>query len=124
MAGALAMLMGAARIVAPCSISGDLGAAGSTTTVTGAVQTVTVPAGNPGVLQFSGLSFSSVGDIQVNRAGGGWDTLYEGYENTWTDGQSIQMRCVLEDAFNWGQVGIYDQATGVPLQAAIFERTS
>ncbi|MCL4715451.1 MAG: hypothetical protein KJZ75_11120 [Hyphomonadaceae bacterium] len=108
----------------PCSISGDLGASDSTVTVTGAVRTVTAPAGNSGVLRFADLSFSVFGNISVNVNGGGWDLVFEGAEYTWISGQSIQMRCRLEDAFTSGQVGVYDKDTGTLLQVPYFERTT
>lgn len=118
MLGAFLAVMGEVGIPA-MTLSGSLSATGSTSTITGTSQTMTVPATNPGSLGLGSLGGEGTLALNVNGAGfsaGPW---------TISDGQSIQARAIgLASVGNTATGNLVDQTTGQTVAVITIERTS
>jgi len=78
-----------------CTLSGTLDATASSSTVNSSSRTVTVPAGNSGVIRFTDLQALGDGAIlRMSRNGGAYETLFDGFEETFANGDTIMLSAI------------------------------
>lgn len=105
----------------PCSIGGSLSGADAASNIDGAVQTVTVPAGNSGKLRFESQSGILLGLLVRVNGGSLQDIATPGTTITWTNGQTAQLRASGQTS-GAASVDIYDDDTNTFLQTATLTR--
>lgn len=91
----LNLAFAAMSVPSPCTLSATLTttAAPSGGNVTSATVTVTVPAGNGGVINFTSYSFSgTLTDTQYSKNGGAFTTVTEGTGVTFANGDTLAVR--------------------------------
>lgn len=91
----LKLAFAALSVPSPCTLSATLTktAAPSGGAVTSDTVTVTVPAGNSGVLNFISYSYSgTVSDTQYSKNGGAFTSVVEGSGITFTNGDTLAVR--------------------------------
>lgn len=103
------------------SFSGALGASGATSTVTGTTRTVTVPAGNSGVVGVN-QEFSVVGGtLEHSLNGGGFVTT--GATITFANGDTVQFRVTFLPSADGNIVTLRDQTVSRDIVTFTIGRT-
>ena len=111
-----------AAAASACSFSGALSASGTgSTTVTGTARTITVPAGNSGVVRFISVD-ESVGDLEYKHNAGAFTGISEGTEITLANGDTLQTRgtsLAIEESVS---ATLIDVTTGATIQSVVMSR--
>lgn len=115
-----AVLMAMARPAV--RITGELGATGATSTVTGTARTVTVPAGNSGVATVTEQAINSGGNLEHSINGGGF-VVPTGGTITFADSDTVQFRVTGMASLDGIIVDLDDQSSGRPVVTFTISRT-
>lgn len=106
---------------APCTLSGALSASGAGATVTGTARTLSVPAGNGGVLIFSSYVNNS-GSTQYKKNAGAFTTFVDSTEVTFADTDTITIQGITMTAATSNTFNLVDKKTGRTIQAVTITR--
>jgi|LakMenEpi03Aug12_release.lakeMendotaPanAssembly.Ray.scaffolds.fasta_scaffold158063_2 hypothetical protein len=106
--------MASAPSGAAITLSGTLNATDTSSTINSTARTVTVPAGNSGIIRFTDLQALGDGAIlRLSKNGGAYDTLFDGYEETFANSDTILLSAI--GALNPGdgvQITLIDATNG------------
>ena len=120
MTGAAALV---SRRLIPCTLSGTLTTASSSSPVTSTARTVTVRGGNNGNIRFDSIVNDGSAFQYDKNSSGSWTNITEDLVVNFTNGTTLRVRATLPIVTDTCDFNLIDQSTGKTIGAYTLTRT-
>lgn len=107
MTGAFVALAGALRKLRPITVGANWGSSSGSAPITSSAQTLTVPAGNPGTIQFA---VSGTSSFYYKKNAGSFTAITDGATLSVANGDTLQFR--FDALSSFGDLSVTDYTTG------------